>query len=169
METTRMSTSKKTTREFRAGLEALERREVLSTASATAHVLPFAGAGTATLVSSTPDPSGWLQTMSTLNGKASGIGLFIGDLTTRYFGPHGLNSVAQGMITTSDGSELDFQTTGTNRPTQHGASHTSGTIAFNVTGGTGDFAGATGSGQIHGITSLIKGTVHFTIQGRVVK
>jgi hypothetical protein len=160
-------------RRRRFQLEALERRETLSAvAGGVAHIAPdvvhvmahrpvhvtkaVKGTGTATLTGFNVQTNGTILATGSLSGTASTIGSFGGTLQATLAANNFSLESANGEFTASDGSQLDLSVT----------AHKKG-ATFKITGGTGIFAGAKGSGSMTGTVSPAAHTLSFSFKGTV--
>jgi hypothetical protein len=154
--------------------EAMERREVLSTISVlnpSVHVLAkgrstvFNGSGRASLNGTALNPDGTISATGSINGRATQIGTFTGSIqsTTSANLAH---SSAAAILTASNGDQVDLSITGTYKLGKRTIQP--GSFRFTVTGGTGHFLGATGSGRLSGNLNLKTEVLSFTFSGRLV-
>jgi hypothetical protein len=160
-------------RRRRFQVEALERRETLSTAMggaalaapAVVHVMAhrtvhvtkaFKGSGTATLIGFTVLSNGSTLGIGTVNGSGTTIGAFGGMLQATLAPSTFAVQSASGEFTASDGSQLNLTVT----------AHKKG-ATYKITGGTGTFAGAKGSGTMTGSVNAATHTLSFAFKGTV--
>jgi hypothetical protein len=167
---------------FRAQMEPLERRETPGSAHAlatsTTHptvTVSGSGVGAVTQLSNQINS---VKIESVTRGRASGLGTFTGNPKGFfYFNGH---AIATDVLTASNGDTLDITLDGSVRLASTNtkefgirqlleASPTSATASyhFKVTGGTGRFAGATGSGTVSETINAGTGGLHFSFNGRV--
>jgi hypothetical protein len=161
------------TRQFRAGVERLEAREVLSTAAAVA-VFPFGHLqvhGTGIVVSQTAIPNGSFETVTNLQGGSRSnvtlTGRLVVDFAPDQFHVLGGNAV----FTDLAGDQIQANVTGgAFQVPVHGVSHVNGALrlAFIPGSGTGALANVTGTGHINLSVNVLNGNVRFKFGGNFV-
>jgi hypothetical protein len=157
--------------QFRARVEHLERREVLSTvhpASVPGPSVSLQGRGTGSQVSQQAIPGGSYQTVSALRGESRALGgKFTGQLVLNYGTDQFRIKSGSAVLVGQGGEELLSAVNGTLKVPRPPAFNTTGTLHFTVVGGTGPFANATGQGQIQVNEDLFNGKMRFSLQGSV--
>ena len=155
---------------FRVGVESLESRAVLSTAHAAlvvGHGLSLHGRGTGAVVSLHAIPNGSYETVSELSGTIRALGPVAAEVVAD-FAPNQFQ-IPRGtaLIVDQAGDELFADVTGGFKIPRHGATHATGRYHLAIVGGTGAFAGATGTGHIDVLQNVSNGHLTFAIGGRV--
>jgi hypothetical protein len=182
------------TRQRRFHLEALERREVLSAAvgipqhpgtagqplslaealqahlvipSAPRHAFSFVGQGKTALLTATPLADGSLVTTSSVLGQVTQLGIYSGQLTVKY-SPNRLSFTGGAVLnsTITNGDQIFLNISAATRTRNTITTHLQAT--FQVLGGTGRFAGATGSGTLDGIENTQSLSELFIIHGTII-
>ena len=144
---------------FRAGVERLERREVLSTLGT------FAGHGIGALVSRLPIPNGSYETVSTLKGSSRSVGAFTGRVVTDFDVDQYHVIGGRAVFTDSVGDTLTATVSGAYQKPKHGLTHVSGTLTLTVVSGTGALANATGHGRLFISQNVENEKLKFTVTG----
>ncbi len=155
----------KKTRKFRGGIDPLEPRTVPSSGHPAAQVLSIHGSGQLTTGTETTVPGG-IQAKVGLSGTFSGLSQTTGTLDT-VVQTRSLRFNATAILNAADGDQLDISFSGSNQKARPQETRAVGQFHFNVYGGTGAFAGATGSGTITVIETLATGADTFKINGKV--
>jgi hypothetical protein len=156
-------------RTFTARLEGLESRECLSHVVTTPHhvFLPLKAIGSAQVTSLTPVVGGFVTT-----GAASGVVAGIGNVTATaagFLSPNLLNATGTAVITDAAGEQLDVTVSGIFHAPPAGSTLTTGFFRFVVTGGTGRFAHAVGSGSIVAHANFATLSMTFVATGTVIE
>lgn len=136
--------------------------------AAAAHQVPFTATGTATLTGVTHLPGGLTQLDASVSGNATHLGNFTGPLT-RIQDKHG-NFGSTAVFVSANGSDSVFLTISGQFDSPRGGGGQcvlTSTGTFIVTGGTGAFANATGSGTISTVTDLCIGIATGTYTGTI--
>jgi hypothetical protein len=155
---------------YRAAVEPLESREVLSVAAPVAdgHFIAFSGRGVGVVTSLNAIPNGSFRTVTNLSGSIHGLGAFQGQILA-FFAPNQFQVVGgNAVLADAAGDELFANVTGRFNVPVKGASHTSGVYTLIFTGGAGALAGAAGSATIDVSQNVSNGNLKFNLQGRVV-
>jgi hypothetical protein len=158
--------------QFRARVEHLERREVLSNVHPAAlpdPSLSLRGRGIGSQISRQAIPGGSYQTISDLSGKSLALGgKFTGQLVANYSSSQFRIISGSAVLVGQGGEELLNSVNGTLTVPRHkNAFNTTGTLHFTVVGGTGTFANATGQGQLRVNEDLFSGQMRYSIHGTV--
>lgn len=158
----------KTSRTFLARIESLEHREVLSAAGLGHHLVALRGAGTAALVSAQGLPGGGFQTQSSLNGQATALGHFNGQVQST-FAANGVTTTDSAVLVAQNGDQLYLFYSGGYRAPRGRSTRAQGNFRFTVQGGTGQFANATGGGRLAATIDTNSGASSFRINGRLIE
>jgi hypothetical protein len=165
----------KRARTFLARVEALERREVLSTVHPAAHAagqvvtVTVTGSGNASVVSSTVLSTGGIQVVDRVSGQASGIGTFAGTATSLLYnvGKNYVHVDSVAVMTGQNGQQIDASASGNYRVRGTGHPSTSFNLSWVVGGGTKAFANAVGRGVARNTIDFVTGVSNFTFSGKV--
>jgi hypothetical protein len=157
----------KTSTRFRAGLEALDRRDVPSTVVLAPPkpihlILPLGTVGAGYVTGTTLATGGVRALTSQVSGRCLALGQFEGQVVASGSG----HSIAV-LTGVNNGQQLRLDIDGAFTDLPPVASRVSGHFRFRVAGGTGTFAGATGAGKISGSFDPSTGNLAFVIHGRV--
>jgi hypothetical protein len=161
--------SAKRSRALRAGVEALEQRETPSThalaAAAATTTVTINGTGTAHAIQSHPVVNGRVIT-SAASGTATVIGKYTATFET-FFRLNYTQGTGTGIITAADGDKINLSLKASFAAGSRSLVQNPGTIHFTVTGGTGAFAKATGTGTLTGNGDLVRQSFVYTIHSRI--
>jgi len=126
-------------------------------------VVPLSGRSQAFLVQQTRLPNGYTSIVANLAGRSNRLGQFTGQATPA-IAPDGSGFLGSTTLYSQEGSYLSLSLVGTVPPATRGR-FTHFNAAFTVVGGTGTFAGASGSGTIAGFFDPRHKTGSLTIHG----
>ena len=119
----------------------------LAAPAAAAHQVPFTATGTAVITGVTHLPGGLTQLDASVSGTATHLGNTTGPLTR--IQDHQGNFVSTAVFVGANGTDSVFLTINGHFESAHGDKCVvTSTGTYTVTGGTGAFANATGSGTI---------------------
>ena len=138
-------------------------------APAAAHQVPFTATGTAVITGVTHLPGGVTQLDGDVSGNATHLGSFTGSITRLQ--RQGVFSNTA-VFVSANGTDSVFLAVSGQFETEHGGGGGGqcvliSTGTFTVTGGTGAFANATGSGTITTETNLCTGVATGTYSGTI--
>lgn len=136
--------------------------------AAAAHQVPFTATGTATLTGVTHLPGGLTQLDASVSGNATHLGSFTGPITRIQDKRGNFGSTA--VFVSANGSDSVFLTISGQFDSPRGGGGQcvlTSTGTFIVTGGTGAFANATGSGIITTVSDLCTGIATGTYTGTI--
>jgi hypothetical protein len=159
-------------RPFRAGVEGLESRALLSTTTAVVpdgHFYALKGSGVG--IAGTPHAiqNGSFQTVTQLSGTLKSLGTFEGQILAQFASNQYQITGGSAVFTDAAGDELLATVQGVSFAVpKHGATHTTGTYRLLIVGGTGALAGAAGSTHLDVLQNVSNGNLKFTIGGRIV-
>ena len=128
--------------------------------------VPFTATGTATITTVTKLPGGLTQLDFSVSGKATHLGDFTGQ-GTRIQDKR--NFVTNSVFVGANGKDSVFISIGGQFESAKDKCVFTSTGTYTVTGGTGAFANATGSGIIDSLTDLCAGTSTGTYTGTISK
>ena len=139
-------------------------------APAAAHEVPFTAVGTAVLTGVTHLPGGVTQLDASVSGNATHLGSFTGSITRIQDRQGNFSNTA--VFVSANGTDSVFLAVSGQYETERGGGGGGqcvlvSTGTFTVTGGTGAFADATGSGTITTVTNLCTGTATGTYSGTI--
>ncbi|HYK05854.1 MAG TPA: hypothetical protein VE974_29180 [Thermoanaerobaculia bacterium] len=138
-------------------------------APAAAHQVPFTATGTAVITGVTHLPGGLTQLDGNVSGTATHLGNTTGPITRVQ--NHQGNFVTTVVLVGANGTDSVFLTiTGQFESGSGGGGGKcvlTSTGTYTVTGGTGSFLNATGSGHISTVTDLCAGTATGTYTGTI--
>jgi hypothetical protein len=158
----------------RIEFEALERRETPSAMmggahaiheAARPHIVALRGSGTGNVISLTPLGNGAFRIVTNVNSNTT-LGPLSGQITGTILSSGRVGS-GSGQFTAQDGAVVNFSLSGSFKKPKNGSSVVSGSFPLMITGGTKEFAGATGNGRVSGTLNEAAGTFTFTINARV--
>lgn len=135
------------------------------TVAAPADQVPFTVNGTAVLTAITPLPGGLTQLDFSLSGNATHLGNFTGP-GTRIQDPYG-NFTSSGVLIGANRKNTVFLSLSGQFESTDGMCVITSTGTYTVTGGTGKFANATGSGTIVTQIDLCARTASGTYTGTI--
>ncbi len=128
--------------------------------------VPFTATGTAVITSVTHLPGGLTQINTSTSGTATHLGNFTGPLTR--IQDHQGNFGSTAVIVSANGNDSVFLTVNGHFTSAQGkCGVVTSTGTYTVTGGTGAFANATGSGTINTQIDLCAGTATGTYTGTI--
>jgi hypothetical protein len=136
-----------------------------NTVTATDDQVPFTATGTAVLTGVTKLPGGLTQLDFILSGNATHLGNFTGP-GTRIQGHQG-NFTSSGALISANGEDSVFIAINGQFETSQDKCVITSTGTYTVTGGTGAFANATGSGTIVTLIDVCAGTASGTYTGTI--
>ena len=137
-------------------------------APAAANQVPFTATGTAVITGVTNLPGGLIQLDSNVSGTATHLGNVSGPLTR--IQDHQGNFGSTAVFVGANGTDSVFLTINGQFESEHGKSCVlTSTGTYTVTGGTGAFANATGSGTIDTQIDLCANTAKGTYTGTISK
>ena len=125
----------------------------------------FTATGTAVLTALTKLPGGLTQLDFSVSGKATHLGDFTGQGTR--IQSHQGNFATTSVFVGANGTDSVFISIGGQFETSKDKCLFTSTGVYTVTGGTGAFANATGSGTIDTLTDLCAGTSTGTYSGTI--
>jgi hypothetical protein len=134
-------------------------------APAAANQVPFTATGTAELTSVTHLPGGLTQLNFSVSGTATHLGSTTGPLT-RIQDHHG-NFGSTAVLVGANGTDTVFLTISGHFESTGGKCVLTSTGTYTVTGGTGAFANATGSGTIATVVDQCANTATGTFTGTI--
>ncbi len=137
-------------------------------APAAANQVPFTAIGTAVITGVTHLPGGLTQLDGSVSGNATHLGNFTGPITRVQ--SHQGNFVSTAVFVSANGRDSVFLTiTGEFESGNGGGGKCvlTSTGTYTVTGGTGAFLNATGSGTISTVTDVCAGTATGTYTGTI--
>ena len=134
-------------------------------APAAAHQVPFTATGTATITGVTNLPGGLLQVDFSTSGTATHLGNVSGPLTR--IQDHQGNFGSTAVFVGANGTDSVFLTISGRFERTGGKCVLTSTGTYTVTGGTGAFANATGSGTITTQVDQCAGTATGTYTGTI--
>ena len=135
------------------------------TAPAAANQVPFTATGTAVITGVTHLPGGLTQLDASVSGTATHLGNTTGPLTR--IQDHQGNFVSTTVLVGANGTDSVFLTISGHFESTSGKCVLTSTGTYTVTGGTGAFANATGSGTITTEIDTCAGTATGTYTGTV--
>ena len=127
--------------------------------------VPFTITGTAVVTGVTHLPGGLTQLDFSVSGKATHLGDFTGQGTR--IQSHQGNFATTSVFVSANGKDSVFISIGGQFETSKDKCLFTSTGVYTVTGGTGAFANATGSGTIDTLTDLCAGTSTGTYSGTI--
>jgi hypothetical protein len=157
--------STKNDRSFRASVDVLERRDLLSSVHSSSHVFSNIGFGTAEILSYSDLPGGGYRARGTLHGVSNSFGRFSGTISGTVSPTYVGN--AKAVLHAADGDVLDLSITGSYKDVRGSNWKLTGTFTYTVTGGTGEFAHATGHGPLYVTANLATNAVAFSFSGKI--
>ena len=134
-------------------------------APAAAHQVPFTATGTAVITGVTHLPGGLTQLDGTVSGTATHLGNTTGPLTRVQ--NHQGNFVTTAVFVGANGTDSVLLAVSGHSESTGGSCVVTSTGTYTVTGGTGAFAGATGSGTITTEIDRCEGTATGTYTGTI--
>ena len=138
---------------------------VLAAPAAAADQVPFTATGTAVITGVTHLPGGLTQLDGDLSGTATHLGDFTGPITR--INDHQGNFASTAVFIGANGTDSVFLTLSGHFGSAHGSCVLTSTGTYIVTGGTGAFANATGSGTISTEIDQCAGTATGTYTGTI--
>ena len=138
-----------------------------NTVTATDEQVPFTATGTAVITGVTHLPGGLTQVDFNTSGKATHLGDFTGPLTRIQDNQGNFGSTA--VFVGANGKDSVFLSVSGHFERAKGKCVVTSTGTYTVTGGTGAFANATGSGTITTQIDLCAGTATGTYTGTISK
>lgn len=163
--------SPKPERSFHARVDVLERRELLSRAPAidtNSHIYSNVGFGAAEVLSYGNLPGGGYKASGRLIGVSNSFGVFTGTVSGTVSLTGQGNATA--VLHAADGDILDLGITGSYKSVSgyHYSKTLTGEFTYTVTGGTGEFAHASGSGPLNVTANLATYAVRFRFSGKIM-
>ena len=157
-------------RSFQANVDVLESRELLSHFPAidtNQHIYSNVGFGAAEVLSYSRLPGGGYKASGALIGVSSSFGVFTGTVSGTV-SPSGQGN-ATAVLHAADGDILDLSITGSYGygSGYHYSKRLTGKFTYTVTGGTGEFAHASGSGPLNVSANLATYAVRFNFGGKI--
>jgi hypothetical protein len=138
----------------------------LAAPAAAANQVPFTATGTAVITGVTHLPGGMTQLDCSVSGTATHLGNTTGPLTR--IQDHQGNFVSTAVFVGANGTDSVFLTINGNFESPHGNKCVlTSTGTYTVTGGTGAFFNATGSGTITTVIDQCAGTATGTYTGTI--
>ena len=139
----------------------------LAAPAAAANQVPFTATGTAVITGVTHLPGGLTQLDASVSGTATHLGNVTGPLTR--IQDHQGNFGSTAVFVGANGTDSVFLTISGHFESTGGKCVLTSTGTYTVTGGTGAFANATGSGTITTQVDLCAGTATGTYTGTISK
>lgn len=137
----------------------------LAAPAAAANQVPFTATGTAVITGATHLPGGLTQLNASVSGTATHLGNVTGPLTR--IQDHQGNFGSTAVFVAANGTDSVFLTISGHFESTDGKCVLTSTGTYTVTGGTGAFANATGSGTISTQIDQCAGTATGTYTGTI--
>ena len=151
-------------RTFRASVESLEAREVLSGGHATAHLASLQGHGSAQVFSQQAFADGSVEAIDNTQGSAASLGPYDGVFTIT-LAPDRRHVSGDGNFVTANG-ELDYTFTGSYQLPRGHSSIARGQFHLTFQGGTDAFSNASGNGTLTLLNDLSRYSAIYTTSGK---